>query len=252
MGAAVGLALLLAGPGLAQTVTGGYLNAAPIGYVAPPRPTEPMAVELDLVRVRAAQAPPNSAPWREAAADAEAYDAPDIIGRFDAAAGRTLDPAHRPLLVAMLGKIITDAETYAGLAKAANPRPRPYVEDPAIIPCDTSYLQGTEEQAYPSGHAMNGYVVAIVLSILFPEHRQAILARGARYGDNRVVCGVHHPTDVEQGRLLGIAYFEALQGDKAFRSDLACASAEEALVTRKTKLPANCAALLNGMSKSPA
>jgi acid phosphatase (class A) len=250
--AALGAVLMLAGPVLAQSPVAGYLYPKPIGFDAPPRPTEPMVLELDLVQVRAAQRAPNSGPWREAKADADAYDAPDIVQRFDKSTGRALDAATRPVLVALLAKVINDTAAYANLAKAANARPRPYVEDPAITPCETAYLQGTEQQSYPSGHAMNGYVVAIVLAKVFPEHRQAILARGVRYGDNRVVCGVHHPTDVEAGRRLGIAYFEAVQGDKAFQDDLSCAAEEEAQVSRGTALSPPCAAIRAEVLKSRA
>jgi acid phosphatase (class A) len=75
---------------------------------------------------------------------------------------------------------------------------------------------------------MNGTVVALVLVRLFPDHEQQILARGLRYGDNRVACGVHHVTDVEQGRLLGVAYWQAVEQAPAFLDDIACAREEEA------------------------
>jgi acid phosphatase (class A) len=240
--AAVALALLIAPGSHAGAPARGYLDGAPIGYAVPPAPTDPLVIELDLVQVLSQRPAPTSARWLEAATDADAYDAPDIIRRFDDASGRILDEPDRPLLVAMLGKLITDAETYAGVAKADNSRPRPYVEDPSITPCNTHYLAGTERKAYPSGHAMNGYVVALALSAVFPASRPAILARGVRYGDNRVACGVHHPLDVEEGRRLAIAYFAALRSDPAFQADLACAQAEEALVSQKAPLPAACAA----------
>jgi acid phosphatase (class A) len=89
---------------------------------------------------------------------------------------------------------------------------------------------------------MNGYVTALVLAQVFPAQREAILARGVRYGDNRVACGVHHPTDVAAGRLLGIAYFNALKANPAFQADLTCAQAEQAFAVSKTPLPAACAA----------
>ncbi len=108
--------------------------------------------------------------------------------------------------------------------------------------CNVRFLAGTEQQSYPSGHAMNGYVVGLVLSEVFPDRRQAILARGARYGDNRVACGVHHPSDVEEGRLLGIAYFNKLSTDPTFQADLKCAQAEQAVSANKTPLPASCMA----------
>jgi hypothetical protein len=225
-----------------QSQTGGYLNLAPLGYSVPPAPSDPLALELDLVQVRAAPPAPTSIRWQEAVSDADAYKAEDIIRRFDDATGALLDEADRPLLVGMLRKVIADAGAYVGRAKVNNPRPRPYVEDPTIIGCNLKFLAGTEQQSYPSGHAMNGYVVGLVLSQVFPDRRQAILSRGARYGDNRVACGVHHPSDVQEGRLLGIAYFHKLNDDPTFQADLKCARAEQAFDASKTPLPAICAA----------
>ena len=242
LGLAAAAAMLADAAMAAPPPTDGYLNLAPLGYATPPAPTDPLALELDLVQVRASHPSPTAIQWQEAASDADAYNAEDIVRRFDDATGALLYEADRPLLVAMLRKIIIDTGAYAGQAKTANPRPRPYVEDPSITPCNTNYLAGTEQQSYPSGHAMNGYVAAVVLADVFPARRQAILARGARYGDNRVACGVHHPTDVEAGRLLAIAYYHRLSDLPAFQSDLDCAKAEEALAETKTPMPAMCAA----------
>ena len=220
---------------------GGYLNLAPLGYSAPPEPTDPLALELDLVQVRAARPAPTAIQWQEAVSDANAYNAEDIVRRFDDASGALLYEANRPLLVSMLRKVISDTGAYAGQAKVNNPRPRPYVEDPTIIACNLKFLAGTEQQSYPSGHAMNGYVVGLVLSQVFRDQRQAILARGVRYGDNRVACGVHHPSDVEAGRLLGVAYFNKLSADPTFQADLKCAQAEQAFAASATPLPTGCA-----------
>lgn len=239
--AAVAVMMLAAtGSAPAQTPAGGYLNLAPLGYSAPPKPSDPLALELDLVQVRAARPAPTAIQWQEAVSDADAYNAEDIVRRFDDATGQLLYGADRPLLVGMLRKVIIDTGAYAGQAKVNNPRPRPYVEDPSIAACNTNFLAGTEQQSYPSGHAMNGYVVAMVLAQVFPDRRQAILARGVRYGDNRVACGVHHPSDVEEGRLLGIAYFTKLSADPAFAADLKCAQAEQAFAASRTPLPATC------------
>ena len=78
------------------------------------------------------------------------------------------------------------------------------------------------------------------MAAVMPERKQALLARGIRYGDNRVVCGVHHPTDVDQGRRLAIAYFVKVQLDYQFKRDLACAVEEHAqsIAKRLTKVPA--------------
>lgn len=209
----------------AQTGPAGYLAGAPLAYVTPPAPTGAEEMKLDLLLVQRAVLQKGSLAEQEAIADAGAYYAKDLIVRFSDAAGTALDQKTRPAMTFVLSRALADAGAYAAAEKLRNPRPRPYVEDPSILPCNTAFLK--DQESYPSGHAMNGYVAALLLADVIPDHRRAILERGVRYGENRVVCGVHHPTDVEQGRRLAIAYIEALRVDSSFVEDFACAKAEQ-------------------------
>lgn len=67
------------------------------------------------------------------------------------------------------------------------------------------------------------------MSKLLPDgdpRQAAVLARGVRYGDNRLICGVHHPSDMVVGRILANAVFGQLSVKPAFIDDLACARTE--------------------------
>lgn len=79
-------------------------------------------------------------------------------------------------------------------------RLRPYVEDSTLNPCIRK--PNKSDWAYPSGHSTVGFAMAIALSRLYPAKAEAILARGYQVGENRVMGGVHHPSDVEAGREL--------------------------------------------------
>ena len=57
--------------------------------------------------------------------------------------------------------------------------------------------------AYPSGHATHGMVYAMILAEIAPEQRPALLQRGREIGWNRVIAGVHYPSDIAAGRVLG-------------------------------------------------
>ena len=46
------------------------------------------------------------------------------------------------------------------------------------------------------------------------------------YGESRLVCGVHFPSDVEAGRLIATAVYERARATPAFKADFACAKAE--------------------------
>jgi acid phosphatase (class A) len=228
---AAALGLLAGGAALAAPAPAGYLAGAPLGYAVPAPPPDGGETErMDLAMVRSVQATPASIAWQEANGDARAYNAKDVIRRFEDATAETLTVTERPILVGLLNKVILDTSDYAAQAKKSNPRNRPYVGHADIAACNMNYIKDSE--SYPSGHAMNGYVVAAVLAEIFPEREHAILSRGIRYGDNRVVCGVHHPIDVQEGRLLGIAYLAVLRPLKPFQDDLACAKQEAAVIDK--------------------
>ncbi|HEU4781241.1 MAG TPA: phosphatase PAP2 family protein, partial [Steroidobacteraceae bacterium] len=53
--------------------------------------------------------------------------------------------------------------------------------------------------SYPSGHATYGYVMAYLLADMVPERRQALITRAQEFARQRMVCGVHFPSDLEAG-----------------------------------------------------
>ena len=95
--------------------------------------------------------------------------------------------------------------------------------------------------SYPTGHGLIGWSWALVIAEVAPEHASAVLARGRDFGDSRVVCGVHYPSDIEAGRYLGSALVSRLHQDPAFVSDLATARAEVA-ASKSRGAPTGCAA----------
>ena len=87
-------------------------------------------------------------------------------------------------------------------------RPRPFIKDPTILPC-IKKPDGTK--SYPSGHATIGKVVAEVLSDIYPQHRTALIARGEQISENRVLGGVHHPSDIRAAEALKVQILEQLR-----------------------------------------
>ena len=74
----------------------------------------------------------------------------------------------------------------------------------------------------PSG----SYVLAAVLGELFPDKKSALMARADAVAQSRVVAGVHYPSDIEQGKVLGQAIMTAFLANPAFQRDLAAAKSE--------------------------
>lgn len=85
------------------------------------------------------------------------------------------------------------------LAKRLYNRPRPYVRNHNIKPC----IPLESSSSYPSGHAAMGMATGKLLAHYFPEHAEEIMQVALQVGTNRIIGGVHHPTDVEAGRKLG-------------------------------------------------
>jgi len=106
------------------------------------------------------------------------------------------------------------AHTYL---KQAYQRQRPFVRDPGLKPC-IARVQGL---SYPSGHSAMARLFALILGDLVPARRAEFLARADEAALNRVIGGVHHPTDIAAGKALADALYKALLKKPAFRSDLA-------------------------------
>lgn len=230
-------------PSLAAT-PGDYLGGKTLNFTLPGAPVAPAEVELELEYVQSSQASVGSLASDEAIVDAEAFLPDVLLGRFSDSALTPLIPAQRPMLLRLLGRALTEVGNYSSFYKKVAQRPRPYVEDRAIKLCyDNPQVPLDPLRSYPSGHAANGYAAALIIAEVFPERRQPIIARGIRYGENRVVCGAHHPSDVFEGQLLAIEYFKEVAMVERFRRDLDCARAENDMLDKKQQaLPANCTA----------
>ncbi len=61
---------------------------------------------------------------------------------------------------------------------------------------------------------------------MIPEKAPAILARAGAYAHNRVVCGVHYPSDVEASRTLALVMLGELSSSARFQQDVREAEAE--------------------------
>lgn len=85
------------------------------------------------------------------------------------------------------------------ISKTRYNRPRPYITYPQIKPC----IELEASKAYPSGHATVARMYARILAAAFPERAALILRRGDEVGFYRILGGVHHPSDVAAGKILG-------------------------------------------------
>jgi acid phosphatase (class A) len=130
--------------------------------------------------------------------------------------GPGFEVARHPLTDALLGRAMAASRPCVADAKAAYGRPRPYSSDPRVKPS----VAPEPTASFPSGHATRGALLGAILAELAPDRREALLARGAQIGRDRVIAGVHYPSDVAAGERLGRAVAAALLADAAFRAEL--------------------------------
>jgi acid phosphatase (class A) len=97
--------------------------------------------------------------------------------------------------------------------KASGNKVKPIVENP-------------KSGSYPSGHATRGMLWARLLTALAPDRADDLLARGRLIGYDRIVAGVHYPSDVAAGYVLGESLAQHMLSNPAFQADLQAAQAE--------------------------
>jgi len=112
-----------------------------------------------------------------------------------------------------------DAYVASSIAKERFHRPRPYVRDGAIKPC----VAVPSGYSYPSGHASTARLYARILAELDPKCAAKYIRRADDIALNRVIGGVHYPSDIEAGKQLADELYDSLMKNPAFRADLEAA-----------------------------
>jgi len=200
----------------ASYIAAAHLDAT--AFLAPPPRPSGVVQAADLSVVKAAQAYKGTSRWTQAQSDNDLSPFP----AFAPVLGPGFTKAAAPRTAALFDILFADVGSLTAPAKEAFGRPRPPLVDPSIQTCEP--LEPTK--SYPSGHATRGWLMALVLAEMAPEKANSILARGRDYGDSRVVCAEHFPTDVQAGRLVGAAVFAAAKDDPDFQRDFQAAKAE--------------------------
>lgn len=95
-------------------------------------------------------------------------------------------------------------------------RQRPFLRDARLTPC----IPKTAGLSYPSGHASMARLFALILGDLAPSRRAEFIARADEAALNRVLAGVHHPTDVEAGKLLAGTLYKQLLAQPGFATEM--------------------------------
>lgn len=137
---------------------------------------------------------------RRSARDIEAArgDRKTEVWQFAAALGLQADDMRGLRELRSLTNLAEDdVRRYVRTAKKRFLRLRPPEVEPRLEPCIDDVRRNL---SYPSGHAAYGYVMGYLLSEMVPERRAELLARAQEFARQRMICGVHFPSDIEAGR----------------------------------------------------
>ena len=199
-----------------------YIDPAGLGLerlIADPPAVTSAANDAELSELHRIEA----ARTAEQVAAAKADENQEDMFAYKTVLGPGFNPEALPVTAELGVHVKSEQSVEGGELKQIFHRPRPYQTDKTLHPV----CQLTEApNSYPSGHALTGYLEGFTLAELVPAKRADILARADDYARNRMVCGVHYPSDIEASRRVAYAIFGAMMTTPKFQHDLAAARAE--------------------------
>jgi membrane-associated phospholipid phosphatase len=201
-----------------------------IAILAPPPAPGSARALADRAVFEATRALAGTPRWEVATSDVDTGP----FEHFACALGAQLRPGSVPKLERLLNRISTGF--LVSPVKAHYQTRRPYLDTDAPI-CQPRTEHLAQNGDYPSGHAANGWLEALVLSELMPGRAVQILARGRAFGESRVVCGVHSVSAVEAAHQAGASVFAMLHALPEYRDDLEAARNELSTVLASAPAP---------------
>lgn len=185
--------------------------------LAPPPAPDSRETKAELSELLALQK--RRTPAEEALARADAKRTPL---RFADVLGPDFAKDALPLTDAFFKRVLRDVNQALAPVKKHWDRPRPYVQSRAVRPCLIKPLNAS----YPSGHSAFGHLAAILLAQAVPEKAVELFERGELFARQRLIGGVHFPSDVEAGKLCAAVIAQCLFQNQRFQEDFQKVRAE--------------------------
>ncbi|MBI3885205.1 MAG: phosphatase PAP2 family protein [Opitutae bacterium] len=168
-----------------------------------------------LVQLQTARTP-------EQAARCQVIEDEDIFLFGSDVVGPWFTAARLPRTAAFFALVREDFATINRTAKALWPRRRPSFLDARLHPC----VEFSDSGAYPSGHGIQSSLWAALLGELMPAHAAGFAQRAAETRRFKLLSGVHYPSDIVAGQILGEAVARAMLASPALPAALAEVRAE--------------------------
>ena len=183
----------------------------------------PPAVDSDQMKAELGEILTIQVTRSKAMVDRAIADVTENIWRFaDVVDSPKFTAAALPKLAAFFDRVVETESAVVDPAKDVWKRPRPHLYSDLVKPVVPLSKSGS----YPSGHSTVGTLMGIELSNMLPEKRAQIMARAWEFGHNRVVGGIHYPSDIEMGRISGMVIAQTISTHPDFRAEFEAAKAE--------------------------
>ena len=156
----------------------------------------------------------------------------EMAALFSKPFGMTISREATPAIYKMLLKAIPTLRLSAVHPKETYMRKRPYVRmnETTPVPQDEEELRNSG--SYPSGHAIRGWGMALLLAEINPAAQDALLKLGYEWGESRVILGYHWQTDIDAAIALASASYARLHTSQEFLDDMAKAREEYARLSK--------------------
>jgi acid phosphatase (class A) len=156
-------------------------------------------------------------PERAAQATRDAvYGLATILTEFEEAFGMKITKEDTPEIYKVLLEGTATCDSICTLPKTRYGRTRPYVRfnEHTLVPELEEELN--PHKSFPSGHTLLGWSSALLMMEINPDRANEILARGYRYGENRLVVGAHWQSDTDAARLAASVAYARLHTSERF------------------------------------
>ncbi len=129
---------------------------------------------------------------------------------------KILDAKQTQELAKIMSTAVNEEIDYIRSLKDYYKRPRPYDANSQIHPC----AKKETTLAYPSGHAAISRFIAHALSAADPANSKKYFARADEVALNRVLGGVHHPSDIAAGKVFADYFWQQCEQSSEFHKSL--------------------------------
>ena len=111
-----------------------------------------------------------------------------------------------------LQKIVDEAAKFTLKIKYKYNRPRPYqiAEHYGIEDFKTHKLDTANTPSYPSGHALQGRLIGLILTDKDPKHQNEYMAVSQKISDSRIMARAHYESDKVYGEKLADELYDQI------------------------------------------